>query len=75
MSMASLTSGEWFSKADYTKCQSPRLLLPSSASPSQLSLDSLRDDSVGLWLYMQCFFQSSDWTSFKDQQFVDSKEI
>ena len=55
-SMAKVTSGEWFSKADYTKCQSQRLLLPSSASPSQLSLDSLLDDSVGLCLYMQCFF-------------------
>ena len=26
VSMASLTSGEWFSKADYTKCQSQTLL-------------------------------------------------
>ena len=74
-SMASLTSGEWFSKADYTNFQSRRLLLPSSASPSQLSLDSLQDDSVRLCLYMQCSFQSSDWTSLKNQQFVDSREI
>ena len=72
--MASLTLGGRFSKADYTKCQSQRLLLPSSASPSQLSLDSLLDDSVGLCLYMQCSFQSSDWTSLKNQQFVDSME-
>ena len=73
VSMASLTSGEWLSKADYTKCQSPRMLLPSSASPSQLSLDSLREESFGLCLYTQCSFQSSDWTSWK--QLVDFKEI
>ena len=73
--MASLISGEWFSKADYVKFQSRRLLLLSSASPSQLSLDSRQDDSVRLCLYMQCSFQSSDWTSLKNQQFVDSREI
>ena len=60
---------------DYTKCQSQTLLLPSSGSPSQLSLESLRDDSVGLCLYMQCSFQASDRTSWKKQQLVDSKDF
>ena len=48
-------------------------LLP-SASPSHLSLDNLRDDSIGLCLYIQRSFRSSEWTSWKDQQ-LDSKEI
>ena len=47
----------------------------SSASPSRLSLDNLRDDSVGVCLYMQCSFRSPEWTFWKGQQLVDSKEI
>ena len=64
-----------FRKADYTKCQSRTLLVLPSTSQSPLLPDNLRDDSVGLWLYMQCSFRSSEWTAWKDQQLVESKEI
>ena len=46
-----------------------------SASSSCLSQDNLRDDSVGVCLYIQCSFRSPEWTFWKDQQLVDSKEI
>ena len=39
--------GECLGKADYTKCQSWRLLYLPSTSSSHLSLENLRDDSVG----------------------------
>ena len=74
VSLASSTSSAE-NKAWRVVQQSDVSKLLSFVCPSRLSLDNLRDDSVGVCLYMQCSFRSPEWIFWKDQQLVDSKEI
>ena len=56
LQLQKIKHGKWFSKADYSICQSQRLPLLSSASPLDLSLDNLGDESVGLCLTCHVHF-------------------